>query len=117
MLNLEGFMNIRDLKQKGWSVSAIASELQLDQTAKCHPKFTPKMPTPNPWTTRGRVTKLADWTVPPMDLIHPDGFDPAKFPVSQTPLDKPFHRPVHRFPTGLKDARCFPPAQPPCPAR
>src|SRR6266487_6330792 len=31
MLNLEGFMNIRDLKQKGWSVSAIAGELHLDR--------------------------------------------------------------------------------------
>ena len=31
MLNLEGFMNIRDLKQKGWSVSAIAAELHLDR--------------------------------------------------------------------------------------
>src|SRR5437763_3234145 len=31
MLNLEGFMNIRDLKQKGWSVSAIAEQLNLDR--------------------------------------------------------------------------------------
>ena len=31
MLNLEDFMNIRDLKQKGWSVSAIAGELHLDR--------------------------------------------------------------------------------------
>src|SRR5438552_18840167 len=31
MLNLEDFMNIRDLKQKGWSVSAIADELHLDR--------------------------------------------------------------------------------------
>ena len=31
MLNLEDFMNIRDLKQQGWSVSAIAAELQLDR--------------------------------------------------------------------------------------
>ena len=27
MFNLEEFMNIRDLKQRGWSVSAIAAEL------------------------------------------------------------------------------------------
>ena len=31
MLNLEDFMNIRDLKQQGWSVSAIADELNLDR--------------------------------------------------------------------------------------
>src|SRR3984893_8942917 len=31
MLNLEDFMNIRDLKQQGWSVSAIAGELHLDR--------------------------------------------------------------------------------------
>src|SRR5216683_1716268 len=31
MLNLEDFMNLRDLKQKGWSVSAIADELHLDR--------------------------------------------------------------------------------------
>jgi transposase len=37
MLNLEGFMNIRDLKQQGWSVSAIADELHLDrQTVRKH---------------------------------------------------------------------------------
>ena len=31
MLNLEDFMNLRDLKQQGWSVSAIADELSLDR--------------------------------------------------------------------------------------
>src|SRR5438552_3800851 len=31
MLNLEGFMNIRDWKQQGWSISAIADELHLDR--------------------------------------------------------------------------------------
>jgi transposase len=31
MLNLEGFMNIRDLKQQGWTVSAIAEQLNLDR--------------------------------------------------------------------------------------
>src|SRR2546429_7664951 len=31
MLNLEDFMNIRDLKQLGWSVSAIAEQLNLDR--------------------------------------------------------------------------------------
>jgi transposase len=31
MLNLEDFMNRRDLKQQGWSVSAIADELNLDR--------------------------------------------------------------------------------------
>lgn len=31
MLNLEDFMNIRDLKQQGWSVSAIAAQLDLDR--------------------------------------------------------------------------------------
>jgi transposase len=31
MLTLEGFMNVRDLKQNGWSVSAIAEQLDLDR--------------------------------------------------------------------------------------
>ena len=31
MLNLEGFMNIRDFKQQGWTVSAIAEQLNLDR--------------------------------------------------------------------------------------
>ena len=31
MLNLEDFMNICDLKQQGWSVSAIAEQLNLDR--------------------------------------------------------------------------------------
>ncbi len=37
----------------------------------------------------------------PMNLVHADGLDPAQFAVRQAPLDKPFHRPIHRFPTGL----------------
>ena len=37
MLNLKDLMNIRDLKQRGWSVSAIADELHLDhQTVRKH---------------------------------------------------------------------------------
>lgn len=31
MLRLEDFMNVRDLKQQGWSVSSIAAELNLDR--------------------------------------------------------------------------------------
>jgi transposase len=31
MLTLEGFMSVRDLKQNGWSVSAIAEQLDLDR--------------------------------------------------------------------------------------
>src|SRR5664280_552926 len=31
MLNLEDFMNLRDLKQQGWSVSAIAEQIDLDR--------------------------------------------------------------------------------------
>ena len=31
MFTLEGFMNVRDLKQQGWSVSAIARHLNLDR--------------------------------------------------------------------------------------
>ena len=31
MLNLKDFMNIRDLKQQGWTVSAIAEQLKLDR--------------------------------------------------------------------------------------
>ena len=31
MLSLEDFMNVRDLKQQGWSVSAIADELHFDR--------------------------------------------------------------------------------------
>ena len=33
MLNLEDFMNIRDLKQQGWSVSAIAEQLNQSPAA------------------------------------------------------------------------------------
>src|ERR1035437_9653247 len=54
--------------------------------------------------------------VSPMNLVHPDGFDPAQFPVRQAPLHKPFHRPIHRFPTGLERSRRFPPAHPSRPA-
>jgi transposase len=31
MLTLEDFMNVRDLKQQGWSMSAIAVPLNLDR--------------------------------------------------------------------------------------
>ena len=31
MLTLEDFMNVRDLKQQGWSVSAMAAQLNLDR--------------------------------------------------------------------------------------
>ena len=31
MLTLEGFMTVRDLKNNGWSVSAIAEQLDLDR--------------------------------------------------------------------------------------
>jgi transposase len=44
MLNLEDFMNIRDLKQQGWSVSAIADTLRLDRkTVRKHPLEAPKL--------------------------------------------------------------------------
>ncbi len=56
-------------------------------------------------------------TASPMNLVHADGFDLAQFPVRQAPLDKPFHRPIYRFPTGLKCARRFPPTQSSRPAR
>jgi transposase len=35
MLDLEDFMNIRDLKQQGWSASAIADEHNLDRKTVC----------------------------------------------------------------------------------
>jgi hypothetical protein len=54
---------------------------------------------------------------PPMDLIDSDGFDPLQLAMRQAPLDKPFHRSIHRFPTGLEGPRRFPPTQPPRPAR
>ena len=31
MLTLEGFMSVKDLKQQGWSISAIAAQLNLDR--------------------------------------------------------------------------------------
>ena len=31
MFTLEDFMNVRDLKQQGWSVSAIAQQLDIDR--------------------------------------------------------------------------------------
>ena len=43
MLNLEGFMNIRDFKQQGWTVSAIADELHLDRkTVRKHLRDAPQ---------------------------------------------------------------------------
>ena len=43
MLNLENFMNIRDLKQQGWGVSAIAEQLDLDhKTVRKHPLEAPQ---------------------------------------------------------------------------
>jgi transposase len=43
MLNLEDFMNMRDLKQQGWSVSAIAGELHLDRkTVRKHLQDAPQ---------------------------------------------------------------------------
>jgi len=53
----------------------------------------------------------------PMNLVHSDRLDPAQFPVCQAPLDKPFHRPIHRLPTGLEGSRRFPPTQTSRPAR
>src|ERR1035437_4418929 len=52
----------------------------------------------------------------PVNLVHADRFDPAQLAMGQAPLHKPLHRPIHRFPTGLKDLRRFPPAQPSRPA-
>src|ERR1700745_4355093 len=53
----------------------------------------------------------------PMDFVNPYRPHLLQLPLRQSPLDKPFHRAVHRFPTGLKHLRRFPPAQPPRPAR
>src|SRR5215467_2074828 len=52
----------------------------------------------------------------PMNLVHPEGFDPAQLAMRQAPLDKPFHRAIDRFPTGLERPPCFPPTQPSRPA-
>src|SRR5665811_499118 len=41
-------------------------------------------------------------TVSPMNLVYADGFDPAQLAVRQAPLNKPFHRPIDRFPTSLE---------------
>jgi hypothetical protein len=46
MLNLEGFMNIRDLKQEGWSVSAIAEQLNQPR------------PQDRPQASAGRAARL-----------------------------------------------------------
>ena len=49
MLNLEGFIKIRDLKQQGWSVSAIADKLQLDRkTVRKHLLDAPQDATTGP---------------------------------------------------------------------
>jgi hypothetical protein len=53
----------------------------------------------------------------PVDHVHSDGLDAAHFAVRQTPLDKPCHRPVYRFPTGLERARRLQPTEPTRPAR
>jgi hypothetical protein len=52
-----------------------------------------------------------------MDFVYPDGLDSAQLAVRQAPLDKPLHRAIHGFPTGLESARGFPPTEPARPAR
>jgi len=56
-------------------------------------------------------------TVAPVNLIHSDGFDSTQLAVRQAPLDKPFHRAIDGFPTGLEHPRRFPPTQSPRPPR
>src|SRR5271169_6473735 len=53
----------------------------------------------------------------PMDFVNPYRPHLLQLTLRQSPLDKPFHRAIHRFPTGLKYLGRLPPAQPPCPAR
>src|ERR1700683_4897923 len=51
----------------------------------------------------------------PMDFVNADRPHLLQLPLRQAPLHKPFHRAVHRFPTGLKPLRRFTPAQPATP--
>src|SRR5437660_4976985 len=63
MLNLEGFMNIRDLKQQGWTVSAIADELHLDRkTVRKH-----LLDAPQPYKRENRLATRAL----PAGSLHP----------------------------------------------
>src|ERR1700674_3787172 len=52
----------------------------------------------------------------PMDFVNAYRPHLLQLPLRQTPLHKPFHRAVHRFPTGLKHLGRLSPAQPPRPA-
>src|SRR5579872_347290 len=52
-----------------------------------------------------------------MDLIHADGLDSLELAMRQTPLHKPLHRAIHRFPACLKHLGGLAPTQPPRPPR
>src|SRR5215472_5455420 len=54
--------------------------------------------------------------VAPVDLVHTQRLHPLQFAVRQAPLHKPFHRPINRLPTGLKDLGRLSPTQPSPPA-
>jgi hypothetical protein len=54
-------------------------------------------------------------TLAPMNLVHADGLNVFQFPTGQAPVDKPFHRAIDAFPTGVEGPRCLAPGQPPGP--
>ena len=54
--------------------------------------------------------------VAPVDLVDSQRPHSLQFAVSQAPLHKPFHRPIDRLPTGLKDLGRLSPTQPSPPA-
>jgi hypothetical protein len=55
-------------------------------------------------------------TFAPVDLVNADGFDPLDLTMRKAPLDKPIHRAIDGFPTGLEGPGGFAPRQAPSPA-
>ena len=52
----------------------------------------------------------------PMDFVDADGFNALEFTMRQAPLDKPIHRAIDSFPTGLECPGGFAPRHAPSPA-
>src|SRR5271167_374613 len=81
-------------------------------------------PFPDPQQTSARGVDLIDHgqkvvgpqPVAPMNLVHAQRFHSLQLAVGQAPLHEPFHRAIHRFPTGLEDLRRLSPTQSPRPA-
>ena len=49
-----------------------------------------------------RQETVGPFALAPVDLVNADRSNPLQLPMSQPPLDEPFHRVVNRLPTGLE---------------